>query len=107
MLTPRYHGFENELRLHIKYEGAEAWIAHIPRRDPDQVVNWQLWVRAKPGQPARTDKSPLRLAIESRLRAWLLRRYRRCLRTLDFAQLRAIAEREARQRGGENECSFS
>jgi hypothetical protein len=33
--------------------------------------------------------------IESHLRAWLLRRYRRCLFTLRFAELCAIAEREA------------
>ena len=101
MLSLRCDGFENESRLHILYEGAETWISQIPRRHPDQKINWQLWVRHKPGLPARTGRSPLQLEIESRLRAWLLRRYRRCLRMLDFAKLCLIAEREARtaQRG--------
>ena len=94
MLSPRFHGFENEIRLHIRYDGAEAWISRIPRRFPDQRIDWQLWVRPKPGHPAYASKSPLRLEIESKLRAWLLRRYRRCLRTLDFAALCAIALRE-------------
>jgi hypothetical protein len=91
MLFARYYGFEQELRLHIRYEGAEAWIAQVPRRFPEQR-NWQIWVRPKPGLPARAGKSSLRLVIESRLRAWLLRRYRRCLYALDFAALRGIAE---------------
>ena len=94
MLYSRFHGFENECRLHIRFEGAEAWIAQIPRSHPDQKINWVIWVRKSPSLPARTGKSPLRLEIESRLRAWLLRRYRRCLFTLDFANLRRIAERE-------------
>ena len=102
MLSIRYDGFENELRLHIRFPGVEAWISQIPRRHPDQKVNWQIWVRHKPGLSARTGKSPLRLEIESRLRAWLLRRYKRCLRTLDFAELCAIAEREARAASARN-----
>jgi hypothetical protein len=98
MLTYRYHDFLGEDRLYIRYEGAEAWIAHIPRRNPDQKINWAIWVRPRPGAAARTSKSPLRLLIESQLRAWLLRRYKRCLRTLDFAELRRVAERESGRR---------
>ena len=94
MLSLRHNGFEGELRLYIRYEGTEAWISQVLRQHPDQKINWVIWVRKNPGLPARTGKSPLRLEIESRLRAWLLRRYRRCLFTLDFADLRRIAERE-------------
>ena len=40
-------------------------------------------------------KCPLRLEIESRLRAWVLARYHRPLATLNFAELLAIAEHAA------------
>lgn len=96
MLTLRHDGYEGEIRLHVLAPSGEAWIAQVPRRFPEERRDWRLWVRAKPGLPPRTGKSPLRLEIESRLRAWLLRRYRRPLFTLTFEELCALAERESR-----------
>jgi hypothetical protein len=92
MLSLGREHFTGELRLYIRCERGEAWIAQIPRTNPEQKINWAIWVRPRAGAAARTSKSPLRLAIESQLRAWLLRRYQRCLRTLNFAELRSIAE---------------
>jgi hypothetical protein len=96
--------FSGETRLYIKTKHGEAWIARIVRRSPEEQIDWNIWVRERPGEPGRTRKSPRRLAIESVLRAWLLRRYKRCLRSLSFHELCAIAEREA---GGANKQSFS
>ena len=95
MLSLRHDGFEGEPRLHIKYKEVEAWIAQVPQPSPTQARDWQLWVRQQTGLPASTNKSPLRLAIESQLRAWLLERYHRCLFTLSFAELCKAARREA------------
>ncbi len=96
MLTLRHSDFLGETQLAIRTSRGEAWIARIPRRSPDERINWQLWVRERPDSPARTAKCPLQLEVESQLRSWLLRRYRRRLRMLDFAELCHIAEQEAR-----------
>ena len=96
MLTLRHNGFEGETRLYILVPRGEAWIARVPRRSPEERCNWRLWVRHGSGIPPRTGKSPLQLEIESRLRAWLLRRYRRPLFTLTFEELCTLAEREGR-----------
>jgi hypothetical protein len=94
MLVRRYNNFLGETRLYIQTKHGEAWIARIVRSSPEQHIDWNIWVRERPGEPGRTRRSPRRLAIESQLRAWLLRRYKRCLRTLDFAALCHIAECE-------------
>jgi hypothetical protein len=99
MLTYRHHDFLGEERLYIKTHRGEAWIAKIPRHNPE-MRDWELWVRSHPGDAARTAKSPLRLEIEKELRHWLFRRYRRHLFTLEFRELSAIAEREARKATG-------
>jgi hypothetical protein len=85
---------DNEVRLYLRPAPGVvpivAWIARNPwpRTGPD----WQLWfVR---NGVALTGKCQLRLEIESRLRAWLLRRYHRPLATMSFADLCAIAEAE-------------
>jgi hypothetical protein len=102
MLSLRHDTFTNETRLYIHTKHGEAWIARKPRQHPDERVNWRIWVR-QPGLPAQTGKSPRRLLIESELRAWLLRRYKRCLRTLSFDHLCAIAAHEAGSRRGRSD----
>jgi hypothetical protein len=95
MLSLRHSSDNGETRLYIRVERGEAWIAPRAGRSTGEICDWLLWVRATPSVPATTTKTPVRLAIESRLRAWLLRRYHRCLFTLRFDELCAIAEREA------------
>jgi hypothetical protein len=93
MLFLGRENFIGEPRVYIEYRGVEAWIAKRPLfGNPGR--DWQLWVRRGPGFPARTGKSPVRLAIESRLRAWILSRYKRPLFTLRFDELCRIAEHE-------------
>lgn len=75
-------------RLHIRGVPAIAWIEHRPWRygSPD----WQLWIE-RGGSLSRA-KCQLRLEVESRLRAWLLRKCRAPLSTLSFEELRLVAE---------------
>ncbi len=53
---------------------------------------WRLYVQRMPHLPPSAGKSPTQLLIESRLRAWLLQRFRRRLRDLSFEELCRIAE---------------
>jgi hypothetical protein len=66
------------------------------------MLDWQLFVKRR-NEPAFSRKCPLRLEVESRLRAWMLRTYRRPLASLRYAQLRELArspkESPARTRG--------
>lgn len=83
-------------RLYVRGVPAVAWIEHRARRygSPD----WQLWIE-RGGMLSRA-KCQLRLEVESKLRAWLLRKCRAPLSTLSFEELRLVAEgriREARQ----------
>src|SRR3712207_6100184 len=95
MLSLSRENFTGELRVYVEYRGVEAWIAKRPLfRNPGR--DWQLWVRRTPGFPARTGKSPMRVALESHLKAWLLAQYHRSLYTLTFAELCRIAERTRR-----------
>jgi hypothetical protein len=94
MLTYCHHDLLGEDRLYIRIPRGEAWIAKIPRLSPEHR-DWEIWVRHHQSDAAQAAKSPIKLEIERELRHWLFRRYRRHLFTLDFASLRAIAEREA------------
>lgn len=78
-------------RLYIRDVPVTAWIE--PRAGVRGEADWTLWIE-RHGRPSCA-KSPTRLEVESRLRAWLLRRYHRPLGTLSFAKLRQIAELEA------------
>jgi hypothetical protein len=49
-------------------------------------------VRRNSNEPALARKTPTRLLIESRLRAWVLQHFRRRLRDLRFEELCQIAE---------------
>jgi hypothetical protein len=97
MLTLAHDPETGAPRLIIRNSYAAAWISPYRRLTPDfrhknEVHDWRLWVQRRPDVPARAWKSPTRLMIESRLRAWLLQRYRRRLRDLRFAELREIAK---------------
>lgn len=81
-------------RLNIRGVPVTAWIE--PRVGGPGMADWTLWVE-RHGRPSCA-KTPTRLEIESRLRAWLLRRYHRPLATLSFARLRQIAEAEVARR---------
>ena len=93
MLSLEHNSTIGEVRLVIQTGIAPAWISYYPPAfNPFDRHDWRLWVRSKPHEPALSRKTPTRLLVESRLRAWLLQRYRRRLRDLRFAQLREIAE---------------
>src|SRR4051794_18737641 len=101
MLIVRHHPQTGQLYLIIRNDFARAWIEHYPRLGDQlehlgEIPDWRLW-GAPPGRPASRQKSPTRLLIESQLRAWVLRRFRRRLSNLRFEQLRQIAEWEARK----------
>ncbi len=93
MLSFEHNTFSGETRLVIHSGLAQAWISYYPPLfDPRDRHDWRLWVKRKPDEPALSRKSPTRLLIESRLRAWLLQRFRRRLRDLCFEELCAIAQ---------------
>src|ERR687883_1676083 len=101
MLSLRHHPKTGQEYLAIRNDFARAWIEHYPRLGDHlehlgEIPDWRLWV-ALPGRPASRQKSPTRLLIESRLRAWVLRRFRRRLSDLRFEQLRQIAQRETKK----------
>jgi hypothetical protein len=81
---PRLH-----TRQRIYREWVEAWIVH---KAPERVgsIDWELWIKRN-GAFSRS-KCQLRLAVESRLRSWLLRECRVPLSTLTYDELRLIAE---------------
>ena len=93
MLSLEHNLLTGEVRLRIQTGIAEAWISHHPPLlDPLDRHDWRLWVKRHEHEPALARKSPTRLLIESRLRAWLLQRFRRRLSDLRFAELCRIAE---------------
>lgn len=79
-------------RLYVRGAPAKAWIEHQRWRhgSPD----WQLWIER--GGTLSRAKCQLRLEIESKLRAWLLRTCRAPLSTLSFEELRLVAEGKIR-----------
>ena len=100
MLSLYHDPATSERRLLIRNPFAAAWISHHPPLfDPRDHHDWRIWVKRKPDEPALSRKSPTRLLIESRLRAWLLQRFRRRLRDLSFEQLCRIAEAKHPTRG--------
>jgi hypothetical protein len=81
------------VRLVITNDIAPARICYYPPAlATPSAHDWRLYVRHKPSEPPRTGKSATRLMIESRLRSWLLQRFRRRLSDLRFAELCQIAE---------------
>ena len=94
MLSFDYNELTGEERLVIETGIAEAWISRYPpllgSRDRH---DWRLRVRLSPREPVLSRRTPTGLLVESRLRAWLLQRFRRRLSDLCFAELRRIAER--------------
>ena len=97
MLSLHHNSTTGERRLVIRNPFAAAWISHYRRLTPDfqhvkEVHNWRLYVQRVPHLPPRTGKSPTQLLVESRLRAWLLQRFRRRLRDMSFEELCWIAE---------------
>src|SRR3954454_24159230 len=95
MLNLHHHPQTGQEYLTIHNDFARAWIEHYPRLGDhlehlDERPYWRLWVNL-PDRPASRQKSPTRLLIESRLRAWVLRRCGRCLPTLAFAELVRLA----------------
>ncbi len=101
MLTLHHDIETGQARLLINNPFAAAWISHYPRLTPDfqhvkEVHNWRLYVQRAPHLPPSAGKSPTSLLIESRLRAWLLQRFRRRLRDLSFEELCRIAQAQAK-----------
>ena len=101
MLSLYHDPTTEERRLIIRNPFAAAWISYYPRLTDDlrhvaEVHNWRLWVQRAPHLPPRVGKSPTSLLVESRLRAWLLQRFRRRLRDLSFEELCRIAEIQAK-----------
>ena len=93
MLSLDYNELTGEERLVVRTGIAEAWISrHPPLLDPRDGHDWRLRVRLSPHEPVLSRRTPTGLLVESRLRAWLLQRFRRRLRDLRFAELREIAE---------------
>ena len=93
MLSLEHNSFTGETRLVIQTGLAPAWISYYPPIfDPRDRHDWRLYVKRKPDEPALARKSPTRVLIESRLRAWLLQRFHRRLRDLSFEEPCAIAQ---------------
>ena len=98
MLFINHDTATGQVRLIIRNPFAKAWIMHYPRltedfRHVEEPHDWRLYVRRASQRLPSAGKSPTRLLIESRLRAWLLQRFRRRLSDLRFAELCAIAQR--------------
>ena len=79
-------------RIRIDGLPTKAWIECRSWRYGS--TDWTLWYERR-GQLA-CSKCQLQLEIESRLRAWLLRRYHLRLLTLSYDELRRIAGGEER-----------
>lgn len=102
MLSLIHDNDTGQQRLLIENPFAKAWIGHYQRlsidlitgefRHEQDVHNWRLYVQCLPHIPASAVKSPTQLLIESRLRAWLLQRFKRRLRDMSFEELCRIAQ---------------
>ncbi len=92
MLHAWEHPKTGEIRLYIRGVPAEAWISTEAPRGYVRGTDWALYVRS--GRIVTAEKSPTRLAVESRLKAWLLSRCGRPLYTLRFRELAKIARGE-------------
>ncbi len=83
---------ENGRNTALRGIPTEAWISTDAPHGYLRGTDWALWVRA--GKAVTDEKSPTRLAVESRLKAWLLSRVGRPLYTLRFGDLAKIARGE-------------
>ena len=97
MLTFHHDSETGHARLLIQNPFARAWISPDRRRTPDirhaaELHDWRLWVQRAPGFVPSVGKSPTQLLIESRLRAWLLQRFRLRLHDPSFEELCRIAQ---------------
>jgi hypothetical protein len=97
MLTLKHDKEIGAPKLYICNQFAVAWIGYYRRLTLyfghiKEIHNWRMWVQRRPELPPSKGKSPTGLLIESRLRAWLLQRFRRKLHDLCFEELLAIAE---------------
>ena len=92
MLRAWHHPKTGEVRLYVRDVPVEAWITPGASHGSVRGTDWSLWVRS--GERRTAEKSPTRLAVESRLRAWLLSRCGRPLYTLRFRELAKIARGE-------------
>ncbi len=109
MLTLTRDNETGEPRLLIENPYAKAWISHHYRLTVDMLTgdfrherdghNWRLYVERSPHMRATAVKSPTQLLIESRLRAWLLQRFKRRLRDMSFEELCRIAQAKHPTRG--------
>jgi hypothetical protein len=75
-------------RLHLRGVQFTAWIEH--RSWHLRGCDWQLWIEHKGRMTSA--KCLLRLEVESRLRAWLLRVSGLPFHTLTYTELRLITE---------------
>ncbi len=87
---------DNQHHLIITSSYGQAWIECYRHLNEDlqplgEIPDWRLWVEL-PGKPPSLSRSPTRLSIESRLRAWVLHRCGRPLSTLTFAELLCLAK---------------
>jgi hypothetical protein len=80
--------FTREVSFWIEYNYVPPY-AQIETND--RMRDWKLFIKRR-GEPALCYKCPLRLEVESRLRAWLLQRFHRRLSDLRFEELCAIAQ---------------
>src|SRR3954447_20932172 len=85
----------NEHKLTIDSPYGRAWIEHYPKLGENlerlgEIPDWRLWVE-RAGKPSLS-KSPTRLLIKSQLRSWVLRKSKRCLATLTFAELTRLVQ---------------
>ena len=93
MLSLEHNNTIGGVRLVIKTDIARAWICYYPPEfNRPYQRNWRMYVQRKEHEPPFTYKSQTQLLIESRLRAWLLQRFRLRLRDLRFEELCAVAE---------------
>ena len=104
MLSLHHDTETGQARLFIHNPFARAWIGHYPRLTPDfrhvaEAHDWRLYVQRAPHLPPSAMKSPTQLLIESRLRAWLLQRFKCRLRDMSFEELCRIAEAKHPTRG--------
>ncbi len=91
MLFFEYNTMTGEVRLLVRTGTVPAWISYYPPA-LNNGHDWRLYIRPRASEPPRTGKSETFLLVESRLRAWLLQRFRRRLRDLRFAELCQIAQ---------------
>ena len=92
MLHALHYPKTGELRLYVKGIPIEAWITPGTPHGSVRGTDWSLYVRS--GERSTAEKSPTRLLIESRLKAWLFQRCGRPLYTLRFRDLAKIADGE-------------